>query len=252
MIEISEIYSAPQGEGPFLGRQMLFVRVNKCPLSCNWCDTRFTWDKSHPDYGKGVIAYKPDELAGEMLDRSYFDAKQNEIEWAPMAVSFTGGEPMVYQRDLPLVIDLFRREFKVPIEVETSGIIMPSHEMIMRCHFIVSQKLLSSGNKDIAQDKLFNKEITRVFALQGASFKVVVAPEDEEQAVPQYISWLRKVTKGTVPWNTLRTRIFLMPEGVTAKRIAERQGPVIELAQKLGVCATTRMHITAWNDERGT
>ena len=214
MIEISEIYNAPQGEGPFLGRQMLFVRVNRCPLSCDWCDTRFTWDKSHPDYGKGVHTYSPSGLAQQMLDAAG--------DQPPMAVSFTGGEPMIYQGDLPEVIDLFRGHHKIPIEIETSGIIMPSQAMLLRCHFIVSQKLLSSGNKEVAQDKLLNEEITRLFAVQGATFKVVAAPEDEEQAIPQYISWLRKTTEGPISWDTLRTRVYLMPEGVTAERIAER------------------------------
>ena len=245
MIQISEIYNAPQGEGPFIGRQMLFVRVNRCPLSCTWCDTRFTWDKNHPDYGKGVESYSASGLAQKMIDSA-----KSLSPHEPMAVTFTGGEPMIYQNELPEVIDLFRGHYRIPIEIETSGIVMPSQAMLLRCHFNVSQKLPSSGNEKIATDKLFNRKITRMFALHRATFKVVVAEEDDKIAIPLYVAWLRKATEGIIPWHQLRTRIYLMPEGVTAERIAARQGRIIELSQKLGVCATTRMHVTAFGEDR--
>ena len=246
MIEISEIYSAPQGEGKYLGRQALFVRVRRCPLSCTWCDTKYTWDENDPGYAK-YVSYTPHELVGEMVDRVYTEGH----DWAPMSVVFTGGEPLIYQRELPLVIDLFRKEFKrVPIEVETSGIIAPAPAMSMRCHFNVSQKLSSAGNERVPQDKLLNPANTRLFATTTATFKVVVAEADSGAEVAAYLTWLREVTQSIVPWRSLRQRVYLMPEGTSEEHISRRQGRVIKLAQKLGVCVTTRMHVTAFDSMR--
>ena len=167
MIEISELYHAPQGEGKYLGQQALFVRVRRCPLSCDWCDTKYTWDKNDPGYAE-FKSYTASDLAGAMLDWVY--NKGND--WAPMSVVFTGGEPMIYQRELVEVIDLFRREITVPIEVETSGIIAPTIAMATRCHFNVSHKLPAAGNKRVPQHKLLNPEITRLFAQTPGTFTI--------------------------------------------------------------------------------
>lgn len=246
MIEVSEIYHAPQGEGKYLGRQALFVRVRRCPLACDWCDTRYTWDKNDPGYAE-FASYTPSDLVGEMIEQAY------RYNWAPMSVVFTGGEPMIYQRELVEVIDLFRKEFRVlPVEVETSGIIAPTPEMIARCHFNVSQKLPSAGNKCVPLDKLLNPEITRLFAITPATFKVVVANEDGDRALESYLTWLREVTRPVVHWNALRQRVYLMPEGTTEERISLCQGRIIQLAQEHGVCVTTRMQVIAFDNRRRT
>jgi len=40
MLEISEIFASLQGEGPFMGRPAVFVRLSRCvPPFCPWCDT---------------------------------------------------------------------------------------------------------------------------------------------------------------------------------------------------------------------
>jgi 7-carboxy-7-deazaguanine synthase len=40
MLEITEIFSSLQGEGPFAGRPAVFVRLAGCiPPFCDWCDT---------------------------------------------------------------------------------------------------------------------------------------------------------------------------------------------------------------------
>lgn len=254
-LEISEIFNAPQGEGPNMGRQSLFVRVHRCPLACAWCDTRYTWDKSDPDYDK-FESLSPQELVWHMKSVS-----REMSEWPPMAVVFTGGEPMIYQRQIVEVVYGYRRATQsrldasihaIPFEVETSGVIAPTSDMLMLCHFNVSQKLPSSGNENVPLDKLLNVEATKRFAgIPGNTFKVVVAEADGEIAVPSYLSWLKEATEEVVSWRSLRERVYLMPEGTTAERVAERQAAVIDLAQQYGVCATTRMQVIAHDNERG-
>ena len=53
LLEVSEIFGLTiQGEGPSVGRRAVFLRLRRCNLACDWCDTRYTWDKNDPDYDK--------------------------------------------------------------------------------------------------------------------------------------------------------------------------------------------------------
>ena len=38
-----EIFGALQGEGPSAGRPSVFIRLSRCNLACQWCDTAYTW-----------------------------------------------------------------------------------------------------------------------------------------------------------------------------------------------------------------
>ncbi len=44
-LEVSEIFTSIQGEGPFMGRPACFLRLSKClPPLCPWCDTKHAWE----------------------------------------------------------------------------------------------------------------------------------------------------------------------------------------------------------------
>lgn len=40
-IKISEVFPSIQGEGPYAGIPMLFIRVSGCTRACPWCDTKY-------------------------------------------------------------------------------------------------------------------------------------------------------------------------------------------------------------------
>ena len=244
IIEIAEIYPAHQCEGRFLGRQSLFVRVHKCPLKCSWCDTKFTWDKTDPDYGKNVAKLSPQELVWRIENAT----KDHE----PQAIVFTGGEPMVYQSQIAETIKRYSPHHRaMQYEMETSGIIAPTEISRGDIHFNVSHKLPSAGNDHVTHDKLFNSDATKVFAHHPGIFKVVVAPEDEETSLPLYLDWLRITLEDELDWAELRRRIYLMPEGIDGKHVVNRMPTIFSLAHHYGVNATTRLHIIAYGNKRG-
>lgn len=248
MLRVAEIYVAPQGEGPNLGRLSLFVRLQGCPLACSWCDSRFTWDRRDPRYADRST-----------LGAAELGSQMGEVATAfsrlpPPAVVFTGGEPLLLQRDLPDVIEAYCCAIggrAVEVEVETAGTIMPHSKLLGRCYFNVSPKLASAGNEGIARDVLWNWTVTRQYLAWSSTFKLVVAEGDEE-SLAEYLAWLRECAQGVVSsWNRLRQQIYLMPAAVTAEELIAAQGRVISLAEEHGVNVTTRLHILAYGNERG-
>ncbi len=76
MLEITELFSSLQGEGPFAGKPAVFVRLSRClPPLCPWCDTAFAWQP-------GTLV-EVDDLVEEIIGHSC------------NFVVITGGEPFL-------------------------------------------------------------------------------------------------------------------------------------------------------------
>ena len=252
MIEVTELYVACQGEGRNMGRPSIFLRLRRCVLSCSWCDSKFTWDKTNP----GFAIYQtltPEALVSELV-------KLAEVQkhW-PEGLVITGGEPMIWQRELLKVIRQYAWRCdsrpltprKLFVEVETAGTIVPSEEILMLAHFNVSPKLNSAGNEGIPIGKLWNQEaLTRYLYSPNAVFKLVVGKGDEV-SLGLFLGVLSKlVEQARIPWVNVARRIYLMPEGQTRFEIEIHQARILELAMEHGVNATTRMHVIAHDNER--
>jgi len=251
MLEVVEYYIAPQGEGPNLGRSSLFLRLALCNLRCSWCDSKFTWSKNNPGYNQFQF-YEPDELVGVLVQYV------REQPVVPRGLVVTGGEPLLYQRELPYVIgkywstldQLSLVELVADAEVETNGTIVPSQGMLELCDFNVSPKLATAGNAKVPLKVLWNEAATKAFLKNGATFKLVVRPDDEV-VLMAYLKFLREVANELeLKWASVLDSIYLMPEATTQDELVARQGYVIELAQKLGVRVTTRLQVLAFGKER--
>ncbi len=96
---VEDFYSI-QGEGFHAGKPAYFVRLGGCDIGCNWCDTKFAWDRElHPLVDVETIV----EKAASCPSRS---------------VVVTGGEPFSYPLDF-LCHSLANRGLR--LYVETSG-----------------------------------------------------------------------------------------------------------------------------------
>jgi len=99
-MRINEIFYSIQGEGYRTGAPTIFVRLAGCSMRCEWCDTKYAWDK-----GK------------EMSIRSII----NEIEkyncnW----VCITGGEPMEQSESVKELTTLLKG-LRYMVQLETNG-----------------------------------------------------------------------------------------------------------------------------------
>jgi len=92
-----------QGEGPYIGRPAVFIRLHGCNLACTFCDTQFS-DPKDPIVPISEIIRRTRELFGPEEEK---------------LVVITGGEPF-RQNILPLCRDLYAYP-QVKIQIETAG-----------------------------------------------------------------------------------------------------------------------------------
>jgi 7-carboxy-7-deazaguanine synthase len=123
-VYLIEIYKSVQGESSFAGRPCIFVRLAGCNLRCSWCDSEYTF--------KGGYKRSEDEVLAEIE------------KLAPVKlVEFTGGEPLLQQRELvPLTERLLTSGYELMIE--TSGE-RPLDRIPVAVHKIVDVKCPGSG-----------------------------------------------------------------------------------------------------------
>lgn len=99
-LDVVDIFPTIQGEGPFVGRPAVFVRLAGCNLQCPECDTDYTSNRkllSEEEIVKTIVEVAPPKCG---------------------LVVLTGGEPM-RQQLAPFVHAVRRKGFHV--QVETNG-----------------------------------------------------------------------------------------------------------------------------------
>ena len=75
---ISEIFYSIQGESTFAGMPCIFIRLQGCNYSCEWCDTKYAQDEKQKE---NILNTK------EILQK----VKKYECNY----ICFTGGEPLM-------------------------------------------------------------------------------------------------------------------------------------------------------------
>ncbi|WP_188817775.1 7-carboxy-7-deazaguanine synthase QueE [Novosphingobium indicum] len=235
-----EIFASLQGEGPSIGRPSTFVRLSRCNLACQWCDTAYTWrfeGDNRPHRDEAAFERKANQIT---LDEA--EVAERIATLAPDRLVITGGEPLLQGAALArMVAELNALRPGMHVEIETNGTVAPHPALDPLVHqFNVSPKLAHSGNPaDLA---LIPERLTAWAAESRAVFKFVVAQQpdlDEVRALQE---------RYAIPGE----RLFLMPEGRSSAILRERSAWLADFCAQSGWRFTDRLHIHLWGDTRGT
>jgi len=221
-LTVSECYGPTwQGEGPSVGRRTAILRLGRCNLACQFCDSGFTWDWERFDPAVELHERSVDDLLAAL------DAMDIHM------VVVTGGEPLLQQRQLvPLVDALLARAWR--IEVETAGTIAPALDVTQ---WNVSPKLANSGNP---LERRYKPDVLRAFeATDRAVFKFVVCEPSDLDEVDAIVR------------DCGLTNVWIMPEGTDASTLDRRSAVLVDDVLKRGWNLTTRLHILLWGNRRG-
>ena len=179
-VEIAEIFSSLQGEGPRLGEKHLFVRFPVCNLHCHYCDE---------------MGHEPVEMDMKtLLERM----RTLERENGPHAfISLTGGEPLLYPAVIKDLASALKPEgFR--FYLETSGFLVKALEEVIDCvDFISMDVKLPSVTKDrncLAEHHAFLQ------AIQGTEnyVKMVVSPDISREEFMAAVAMIHEVNPATL------------------------------------------------------
>jgi organic radical activating enzyme len=231
-LPISELFTDTlQGEGPAAGRAASFLRFMGCNLSCEWCDTKYTWDSTTHDLRAGTTWMTVEAITERLLNTH------------SGIVVLTGGEPLLQQEHPAWGKLLVALSGRRRIHIETNGTVAPTRTTLVAAEIItVSPKLPNAGAHRGHQDPTIRSEyVDLANNYPGLHLKIVCRTADDVLATARMAKSLHW------PWD----RVWVMPEGTTPIELAERWPIIAAAAARYGINATHRLHVLAWGNERG-
>lgn len=267
-LAVNEIFASVQGEGMWAGAPSLFIRLSGCNLRCCFRNPQggvTTCDTPYASFKPEAARYK---TIGETLD-----AIAEHVEKHPKMnhIVFTGGEPLLQQEALALLIeelDTYMSEEEDDLftyTVETNGTIVPSQDMLNNINlWSVSPKLAGScafdpgcGVSPELQEQhkrlRINPEALGTIAYVGllCQFKFVwTGPECEAEidSVIESVSNDREIST----WNAQDLMyITIMPQGIQPEEISANADQIVDVCMRRGWRYSDRLQIRLWGNKRG-
>lgn len=231
-----------------MGVPAYFLRLKSCNLLCGgkgtdkdkqlhngatWrCDTIEVWLKGVQKTFEQIV----DDFGGaEFVDNLYNRTHHLVI---------TGGEPMLYDRQIDQFINyIYRRcggRHGVPIiEIETNGTFEPGSLLGKVDYWNVSPKLANSG---MPKDKRIKMPALRAFAKgQDTIFKFVISNADD----------FKEAYDIALQSGIDKKQIWLMPAADSRTSLVKASQFVAAICAKHGFKMSSRLHLQIWDKKTG-
>lgn len=218
-MKIVEIFGPTiQGEGPLIGKRCVFVRLAGCDSDCVWCDTRYAWDKQHPEF-------RVEDLS---IDCVYETIQMRDPK--TRNIILTGGNPALHPDVEGLMIEFDERDpnHKVKFHVETQGTMF--QPWFHACDWVVISPKLSNAKltTPITPLRVESNILQCDPSWVKVSLKFVVfTPQDLEEVVSNWVCLFGAaqdvtIQVGTLPtdhdsdilnrWHLITTEVMKTPE----------------------------------------
>ena len=179
-MNLIEVFSSVQGEGPEVGTSTLFVRFGECDLRCAWCDTPHSWRRAvrcRFELARGSATFEerenPVPLAALLAAAERLELSRHR--W----VSLTGGEPLLQPEAVAAVASAFAGRGP-GVWLETHGLhaealrgVLP-HLAVVSMDWKLASDVRRAGERRRAEPAPFHAEHERFLRVARRAREVVV------------------------------------------------------------------------------
>jgi 7-carboxy-7-deazaguanine synthase len=216
------IHPIIQGEGKFVGKRMLVIRVCGCDLKCFNCDSKYTWMKNNNQIRFGIEKFI-----------IYLGEKNNKYDFKDILI--TGGSPNLYQDAIDIITDTF---CYLDFHIEDAGDKKWKDSILKRRNvfFTFSPKI------GYLQSSIEIKNWKGLRYLpENYIIKIVINKKQKHfKFLYEFINSYK------IP----KKNIYLMPYGITGEEIIEQSKFLIPFCFENGFNYSPRLHILLFNNER--
>lgn len=214
MLNIAEIFSSLQGEGPYIGTKQIFLRLSGCNLSCSYCDT--SWAQQSQQKFTVDIADFHKEYLNPLSAKVFTEELIPKLGSDIFAISITGGEPLLQASNLAKVLPPLQA--KVKILLETNGTMAKELELVLPWVDIISmdikfpqycaenyfskhaQFLNLATTKDVYIKMVIGEDTITSDIIKSAELIAKIAPKTPTILQPLFLGelhplWLEKLIK---------------------------------------------------------
>lgn len=192
-IPIVEIFGPTlQGEGPNVGARCIFVRVKGCDFSCDFCDSKFTWN-SEQSWKQDFSVY---DLSMTLLRR----CRESNCK----RIILTGGNPCLYDFN-QVLINLQGEGIKV--DVETQGSLFPMWLTYIDT-LVISPKPPSSGMPD-TYDKITDYLNNDVSESIKVAIKIPIFNDEDIEFARRYAKFANKYNHNNSEYHRPYVKMYL-------------------------------------------
>lgn len=231
-----KIFYTIEGEGEYVGRPSVFMRLSMCNLTCkgfasadspHGCDSFVSWSVKN--------RYTIDTILNKLDQEGHTKHLREGAIW-----KITGGEPLIQQKNLlELVGEFAKRNGFIPkIDFETNATIQPLDEwQVYSVTYTTSPKLSNNGDPE---EKRYKPAVLRWHVNAGSGFKFVINNEkDLDEVYEKYINHPDVL----VPKN----RVWLMPCCGSRQEHTEKSSMVAELCKQHDLKFSPRLQLVIWD-----
>ncbi|MFN2434666.1 MAG: 7-carboxy-7-deazaguanine synthase QueE [Nitrososphaeraceae archaeon] len=150
---VSEIFTSIEGEGMFVGKKTLFIRLSGCHLKCRWCDTKYALPL---DSGTD---YQIDEIKDLII---------KELQPFTYKVNFTGGEPLLQIEAVIELADFIKKQTNLKTYMESSCFDSELFSKILPCIDICKIEFKTDDSKVVEDEEYDNLILNEIKCLELA------------------------------------------------------------------------------------
>ena len=224
-LEVSEIFTSIQNEGPMAGHPVIILRLFGTNLEIKNDAYGYAWDITE-NSNREILT------VDEVLER--FSTLENNF----FHLVITGGEPLLQQERLIKLLNKFSDEDhfnKKPfVEIETNGTIEPLEALVKLVDiFNVNLKLSNSSNEPSngdAYNRLKPNIIKYFVSRKNVFFKFLVKSCEE----------LKEINELKIVYRIGRERIWLVPDAITMIEFNQIAPILLNACKDKGYCFSMR------------